>query len=326
MKYSVLDLAPVPDNCTPAMALAHSVDLAQHTEALGYTRFWLAEHHNMAGIASAATAVVIGHVAGQTKTIRVGAGGIMLPNHAPLQVAEAFGTLETLYPGRIDLGLGRAPGTDGATAQALRRYSRGADSFPEDVVELLNYLGENNEGVVHAWPGEGTHVPVWILGSSLFGAQLAAYLGLPYGFASHFAPDYLHQAVATYRKEFRPSQWLDAPYVQIGMGVFAADTDAEARFLRSSMQQTFANLRLGRPGKMQPPVQNIEHLIPRNIMQGVNQALACSATGSPATVRAEVQRLTADLQPDEIIFASQIYDHEARKYSYTLARDVMESL
>jgi len=326
MKFSVLDLAPVPEGSTVADALNNSADLARHAEGLGYTRYWLAEHHNMPGIASAATALAIQHVAAATRTIRVGAGGIMLPNHAPLVVAEQFGTLAMLYPGRIDLGLGRAPGTDQATARALRRYMAGADTFPEDVVELLGFLGDNPDGPVHAYPGEGTHVPVWILGSSTFGAQLAAYLGLPYAFASHFAPDFLHQAAATYRAQFRPSVWLDKPYFAMGMGCFAADTDEEARFLRTSMQQTFANLRLGRPGRLQPPVRDIEARIPPSVRAGVDHALSCAATGGPATLRAEFERLTGDLRPDEVILATQMYDHGARKRSYEIAAEVLRGL
>lgn len=326
MKYSILDLSTVAEGSSTADALHNSADLAQLAEALGYNRYWLAEHHNMPGIASAATALVIQHVAAATKTIRVGAGGIMLPNHAPLIVAEQFGTLETLFPGRIDLGLGRAPGTDGATAQALRRYMAGADQFPNDVVELIGYLGVDEVNPVRAYPGEGTHVPVWILGSSLFGAQLAAYLGLPYAFASHFAPDYLEQAAEVYRKDFRPSAVLAEPYFMMGMGCFAAETDAEAVFLRSSMQQAFANLRLGRPGKLPPPVHGIETKLPRNIMAGVTQALSCSATGGPETLRSEILRLTDKLKPDEVILATQMHDHHARRLSYEIAAEVLKSL
>ena len=326
MKFSVLDLAPVPEGSSFADALRNSADLAQHAEGLGYTRYWLAEHHNMPGIASAATPLVIQHVAAATRTIRVGAGGIMLPNHAPLVVAEQFGTLATLFPGRIDLGLGRAPGTDQPTMRALRRYMAGADTFPEDVVELLGFLGDASDGPVHAFPGQGTQVPVWILGSSTFGAQLAAYLGLPYAFASHFAPDFLHQAAATYRAQFRPSAWLDKPYFMMGMGCFAADTDDEARFLRTSMQQTFANLRLGRPGKLQPPVHDIDSRIPPSVRAGVDHALSCSATGGPETLRREILRITADLQPDEVILATQVYDHAARKRSYAIAAEVLGGL
>lgn len=326
MKFSVLDLSTVAEGSSIAEALANSADLARHAEALGYTRYWLAEHHNMPGIASAATALVIQHVAAATTTIRVGAGGIMLPNHAPLVVAEQFGTLASLFPGRIDLGLGRAPGTDGATAKALRRYMAGADQFPDDVIEVMGYLGDNPDGPVHAWPGQGTRVPVWILGSSLFGAQLAAYLGLPYAFASHFAPDFLEQAAEVYRSQFRPSKMLDAPYFMMGMGCFAADTDEEARYLRTSMQQTFANLRLGRPGKLPPPVHGIEDRLPAPILAGVQQALSCSVTGGPETLREGFLRLTAKLKPDEVILACQMHDHAARKRSYAIAAEVLRSL
>ena len=327
MKHSVLDLAPVVEGSTMAQALANSADLARHAESLGYHRFWLAEHHNMPGIASAATSVMIGHVAAATSTIRVGAGGIMLPNHAPLQIAEQFGTLATLFPGRIDLGLGRAPGTDGATAQALRRYHAGADRFPEDVVELIQYLGDSHPDLpVHAWPGEGTHVPVWILGSSLFGAQLAAWLGLPYAFASHFAPDHLEEAVEVYRAQFRPSAVLDQPYFMMGMGCFAAPTDEEAIYLRTSMQQAFANLRMNRAGRLPRPVHDIDSLLTPPIRAGVDRALACSVTGSPETLREGFLRLTARLKPDEVMLATQIHDHELRKRSYAIAAEVLSSL
>ncbi|MFN3291892.1 MAG: LLM class flavin-dependent oxidoreductase [Gemmobacter sp.] len=326
MKYSVLDLAPVPEGSDAAAALANAAALAQVAEGAGYTRYWLAEHHNMPGIASAATAVVIGHVAAATRTIRVGAGGIMLPNHAPLVVAEQFGTLATLFPGRIDLGLGRAPGTDQATARALRRYMAGADTFPDDVVELLGYLGDATDSPVRAYPGTGTHVPLYILGSSTFGAQLAAYLGLPFAFASHFAPDFLHQAVQIYRAQFRPSGWLDRPYVIMGMGCFAAETDERAAYLRSSMQLAFANLRTGRPGKLPRPVEGVEALIPPSVRAGVDHALSCSVTGGRATLRDGFARLTAPVQPDEVILASQIHDPQARAESYRIAAEVLAAL
>ncbi len=324
--YSLLDLAPVPEGAEAGDALRHSADLAQHAEALGYTRFWLAEHHNMPGIASAATAVVIGHVAAATKTIRVGAGGIMLPNHAPLMVAEAFGTLATLFPGRIDLGLGRAPGTDGMTAAALRR-GLGADRFPQDVVELLGFLGDPApDQPVRAHPGAGTHVPVWILGSSLYGAELAAYLGLPYAFASHFAPQALETAIQVYRQGFRPSVWAERPYFMLAANVFAADTDAEAIYLRSSMQQAFANLRSGRPGKLPRPVEQVDSVIGPVMAEAVGQALACSATGSPDTVRRELARLIARYRPDEVILTGNIHDHAARKRSFAIAAEAMAGI
>jgi luciferase family oxidoreductase group 1 len=326
MRYSVLDLVPVPDGSDAATALADTAALAQVAEAAGYTRYWIAEHHNMPGLAGAASAVVIGHVAAATRSIRVGAGGIMLPNHAPLMVAEAFGTLATLFPGRIDLGLGRAPGTDQATARALRRYMAGADTFPDDVVELLGYLGDAADSPVRAFPGTGTQVPVHILGSSTFGAQLAAYLGLPFAFASHFAPDFLHDAVAIYRAQFRPSGWLDRPYVIMGMGCFAAETDDRAVFLRTSMQQAFANLRSGRPGKLPRPVDGVEALIAPSVRAGVDRALSCSVTGGRATLRDGFARLTAPVQPDEVILASQIHDPQARADSHRIAAEVLAGL
>ena len=324
--YSLLDLAPVPEGRSAADALAHSADLARHAESLGYHRYWLAEHHNMPGIASAATAVVIGHVAAATKTIRVGAGGIMLPNHAPLIVAEQFGTLATLFPGRIDLGIGRAPGTDMATARALRRYMDQADSFPQDVTELLNYLDDDHpDARVRACPGTGTHVPVWILGSSLYGAQLAAHLGLPYAFASHFAPAMLSDALATYRAAFRPSQWLARPYAMIGVGLCAAETDDEARLLRTSQQLAFARLRMGRPGKLPAPQADLSE-IPAGLLAEVNHALSCFATGSPATVKARLAALIAEHRPDEIMLTGMIHDHAARLRSFAIGAEVLSAM
>jgi luciferase family oxidoreductase group 1 len=281
----------------------------------------------MAGIASAATAVVIGRVAAATATIRVGSGGIMLPNHAPLMVAEAFGTLATLFPDRIDLGLGRAPGTDMATARALRRYLDGADSFPRDVVELIGYLGDPVPGrPVSAVPGTGTHVPVWILGSSLFGAQLAAQLGLPYAFASHFAPGDLEPAIDVYRETFRPSDQLAAPRLMLAFNVFAAETDAEGRRLRSSMVQAFANLRSGRPGPLPRPVDDVGKLYDPMLLAQVDRALSCSATGSPASVRAALAGFVAQHAPDEMILTGQIHDHAARLRSFEIAAEAMRSL
>lgn len=268
--YSLLDLSPIPEGATASEALSNTLDLARMAEKHGYYRYWLAEHHNMPGIASAATSLVIGHVAAGTKTIRVGAGGIMLPNHSPLVIAEQFGTLATLFPDRIDLGLGRAPGTDGATAQALRRNMQANDSFPQDVLELLGYFGEAPvDAPIKAIPGQGTHVPVWVLGSSLYGAQLAAYLGLPYAFASHFAPAMLEQAIATYRSTFRPSDWLARPYFMMAAGVCTAETDEEARYLRSSQILAFARLRTGRPGKLPRPVDGLSAEIPPQVMAQV---------------------------------------------------------
>ncbi|RGP38208.1 LLM class flavin-dependent oxidoreductase [Pseudotabrizicola alkalilacus] len=325
--YSLLDLSPVPEGSSTAQALANTVALAQLAEASGYHRFWLAEHHNMPGIASAATAIVIGHVAGATRTIRVGAGGIMLPNHAPLIVAEQFGTLETLYPGRIDLGLGRAPGTDMATARALRRHMAPDDSFPQDVVELMGYFDTPAENAaVQAIPGAGTHVPVWILGSSLYGAQLAAYLGLPYAFASHFAPAMLEDALATYRAAFRPSRFLAQPYAMMAAGVCAADTDAEAQFLRTSQMLAFARLRTGKPGKLPRPVTDIEAQIPPQVMHGVEAALSVAAVGSRATLRRELAAMIERYQPDELMVTGMIHDHTARLRSFEIAAEVLTEL
>ena len=325
--FSLLDLAPIPEGSTAAAALGNTLDLARHAEALGYRRFWLAEHHNMTGIASAATAVLIGRVAAETRKIRVGAGGIMLPNHAPLQVAEAFGTLATLFPDRIDLGLGRAPGTDMATARALRRYLAGADSFPQDVVELLAYLGDPRPGAqVRAIPGEGTHVPVWILGSSLFGAQLAAHLGLPYAFASHFAPGDLEAASRIYRETFRPSAHLAAPRLMIAVNVFAADTDAAARRLRTSMQQAFVNLRTGRPGPLPRPVDDIAAVCDPAALAMADQALSVTAVGAPETVRAGLAAILDRYRPDEVILTGQIHDHAARLRSFAIAAEVLAGL
>ena len=325
--YSLLDLSPIPEGQTVANALANTIDLARAAEGFGYHRYWLAEHHNMPGIASAATAVVIGHVAAATKAMRIGAGGIMLPNHAPLMVAEQFGTLATLYPDRIDLGLGRAPGTDMATTQALRRHLAPEDSFPQDVQELIGYFSEASEaGPVRAIPGQGTKVPVWILGSSLFGAQLAAYLGLPYAFASHFAPAMLEDALATYRSTFQPSEFLAKPYVMIAASVFGAESDEEAAFLRSSQMLAFARLRTGNPGKLPRPTDNIGAQIPAAALAQVEQALSCSATGSPDTVRRKLSAIIEKYQPDELILTGMIHDHAARVRSFEIAAEVLKSL
>ncbi|MAS04926.1 MAG: alkane 1-monooxygenase [Ahrensia sp.] len=325
---SVLDLSPIPEGFSAADALANTLDLARHAEGWGYRRFWLAEHHNSPGIASAATSVLIGHVAGGTKTIRVGAGGVMLPNHAPLVIAEQFGTLATLYPGRIDLGLGRAPGTDMATARALRRGLDQHDGFPNDVVELLGYFeDEPDEGArVRAIPGVGTHVPVWILGSSLYGAQLAAHLGLPYAFASHFAPGALEQAVEIYRRTFRPSPWLDQPYFMLAVNVFAAPTDEEGRYLRTTMQLGFARLRTGMPGQLPRPVDDLDAHISPEIRPMVDEALRISAVGSPDSVRAALNEFIARYEPDEVILTGQIHDHAARLRSFEIAADVLGAL
>ncbi|WP_217694065.1 LLM class flavin-dependent oxidoreductase [Vannielia litorea] len=324
MPYSVLDLAPVPQGATAADALRNTVELARHAEALGYRRYWMAEHHNMVGIASAATAILIGHVAGATSTIRVGSGGIMLPNHAPLMVAEAFGTLATLYPGRIDLGLGRAPGTDMATARALRRGLGREDSFPQDVVELMGYLAAPEEDQrVRAVPGMGTEVPVWMLGSSLYGAQLAAHLGLPYAFASHFAPGALEDAIATYRSGYRPSAACPEPYFMLAVNVFAAETDAEGARLRTSMQQAFVNLRRGTPGYLPAPVEDIGAVASAPELAMVEEALKVSAVGSKATVAARLDSLIARYAPDELILTGQIHDHAARMRSFAIAAEVL---
>lgn len=316
---SILDLAFVTQVSTAGEALRHSLDLAQHAESWGYRRFWLAEHHNMVGIASAATSIVVGHIAGGTRTIRVGAGGIMLPNHPPLVIAEQFGTLEALYPGRIDLGVGRAPGTDQATMRALRRYQTQAENFPRDVVELLEYLGPLQPGrTVQAVPGTGSGVPVWILGSSLFGAQLAARMGLPYAFASHFAPGDLMQAMDAYRRGFQPSRHLEHPYAMVGINVAMADTDAEARHLFTSPQQSFTNLLRGTRGKLLPPIDDIDTYWSAAERQLVSGMLSCSFVGSRNTVRPELERFLEATQADELMVASAIYDHPARLHSYEL--------
>lgn len=326
MQYSVLDLAPVTEGSSTATAIANSVDLARAAEGWGYHRFWLAEHHNMPGIASAATSVLIGHIADATRTMRIGAGGIMLPNHAPLAIAEQFGTLATIHPDRIDLGLGRAPGGDMAVARALRRGLE-ADRFPEDVIELMGYLGDHRAGVqVRAHPGEGTHVPVWILGSSLYGAQLAAHLGLPYAFASHFAPDALEQALALYRERFEPSEQLDRPRFMLAANVFAAQTDAEGVRLATSMQQAFAQLRTGMPGKLPAPVDDIEATIGADMTRAVNQALRISAIGSKKSVHTQLTALRDRYKPDEIILTGQIHDHVARKASFAIAAEVLSDM
>ena len=321
--FSVLDLAFVREGDTPADALKNSLDLARHVEKWGYRRFWLAEHHNMIGIASAATAVAIGYVAGGTETIRVGAGGIMLPNHAPLVIAEQFGTLASLYPGRIDLGLGRAPGTDQLTLRALRRNLMGADTFPQDVLELQALLGPLQPGqAVQAVPGTDTNVPLWILGSSLFGAQLAAILGLPYAFASHFAPAALMPALAIYREKFQPSAQLDRPYAMVAANVFAADTDAEARRLFTSLQQAFANMLRGTRGRMRPPVDDIDAYWSEPEKAHASGMLTCSFVGSRETVRHGLEDFVARTGADEVMVASAIYDHAARLRSYEILADI----
>lgn len=322
-RYSILDLAPIPEGGTARDAIANSVRLAKAAEGMGYTRYWLAEHHNMPGIASAATSVVIGHVAGATSTIRVGSGGIMLPNHAPLVIAEQFGTLATIYGDRIDLGVGRAPGTDQTTARALRRENR-VDSFPDDVQEVIRYLGTPPPDMkVRAVPGAGTKVPVYMLGSSLTGAQLAAQMGLPYVFASHFAPDLLHQASRVYRDTFQPSAHLDAPYFIMAINVFAADTNEEAKRLETSMQQSMANLRMGRPGPLPPPVDRIEDVLPEHVQEMVEHAMTFTATGTPDKIHTEIQMMTSHLAPDELIINGAIFDQDARIRSFEIAAEVI---
>jgi luciferase family oxidoreductase group 1 len=328
-QVSVLDLSPVVEGSDVGQALRNTVDLARHAERLGFHRYWLAEHHNMPGIASAATAVVIGQVAQATSTIRVGSGGIMLPNHAPLVIAEQFGTLAALFPGRIDLGVGRAPGTDQLTARALRRTLAGdVDRFPQDVVELMSYLQPAREGqLVAAYPGEGTQVPVWILGSSLFGAQLAAMLGLPYAFASHFVPQQLEEAIALYRQQFQPSEQLASPYVMLGLNVVAADTDGEAKRLFTSIQQSFVRLRTGRPGRLPPPIDDIEPVFAASgAGAGLRGALASAVVGAAETVRQGVERFIEQHRPDEVIVTSQVYDHAARVRSFEILAGVRDRL
>ncbi len=321
---SVLDLAPIPQGSSPADALGRSLDLARHAEAWGYRRFWLAEHHNMVGIASAATAVVIGHVAAGTSTIRVGAGGIMLPNHAPLIVAEQFGTLATLHPGRIDLGLGRAPGTDQRTARALRRDPHAADTFPQDVQEVRALLGPAQPGqAIQAVPGTGTDVPIWILGSSLYGAQLAALLGLPFAFASHFAPDALMPALEVYRSQFQPSAQLDRPHAMVAANVVAADDDAAARRLFTSVQQQFANMVRGTRGQLPAPIDDIEAYWSPHERAHASRMLACSFVGSPATVRDGLATFVERTGADELIVAAAVHDHAARLRSYELLANAL---
>ncbi|SDR73965.1 LLM class flavin-dependent oxidoreductase [Opitutus sp. GAS368] len=326
--FSVLDLSNIVQGGTVAGALDRSRELARHAEALGYRRFWLAEHHNMPGIASAATAVVIAHVAAGTSTIRVGSGGIMLPNHAPLVIAEQFGTLAALFPGRIDLGLGRAPGTDQPTARALRRGgSDVSDSFPRDVTELQSYFQPAVPGqVVQAVPGAGLDVPIWLLGSSLFGAQLAAVLGLPFAFASHFAPDYLEQALTLYRQGFQPSATLAQPYAMAAIGVVAADTDAAATRLFTSLQQSFVLLRRGTPGLLPPPVDRMDGRWTPTERAGVEHAFREAVVGSPATVKRGLESFLQRTGVDELMVTAAIHDHTARLRSFELVAQVRDSL
>jgi len=325
---SVLDLAPVPQGTDPAQAFKSSLELAQHAEKWGYQRYWMAEHHNMTGIASAATSVLLGYIAGGTKTIRVGSGGVMLPNHSPLVIAEQFGTLATLYPNRVDLGLGRAPGTDQRTMIALRRHLSGeVDNFPKDVQELQLYFGEvQPHQAVQAVPGQGLHVPIWLLGSSLYSAQLAAALGLPFAFASHFAPDMLYQALAIYRSKFQPSGQLEKPYGMVCLNAIGADTDEEARRMFTSNQQQFINLRRGMPGKLPAPVDNIESLWSASERFGVDNALRMSVVGNKDTLRQGLQSILRETEADELMINGQIFDQQARLRSFEIVSELQGDL
>jgi luciferase family oxidoreductase group 1 len=321
---SVLDLAPITQGSNAGQALRNAASLASKAEQFGYKRYWMAEHHSMPGIASAATAVALAYVGSQTSTIRIGSGGVMLPNHAPLVIAEQFGTLEALYPGRIDLGLGRAPGTDQAAAHAMRRnLSSDASQFPADIAELMGYFSGEN-GTVRAIPGEGAQIPLYILGSSLFGAQLAAMLGLPYAFASHFAPQMMMEAIRLYRDQFRPSEQLDRPYVMLGFNCFIAETDEQAALLSTSIQQAFVALRTGQPTQLQPPKAGYADSLPLQARAILENIFYCSAIGSPATARRQAQEFVESTGADELIVTSQIYDHEARLRSYELFAEAFD--
>ncbi|UOD49539.1 LLM class flavin-dependent oxidoreductase [Orrella daihaiensis] len=326
--YSILDLSPIPQGSTARHALNNSLGLAQHAERLGYRRYWLAEHHNMIGNASSATAVVISHVASGTSHIRLGSGGVMLPNHSPLVIAEQFGTLACLYPDRIDLGLGRAPGTDPMTARALRRdLQESNEGFPQDVLELQAYLSrEGDQLPVKAVPGTGTEVPIWILGSSLYGAQLAAHFGLPYAFASHFAPADLFDALAVYRQTFKPSKQLAKPYAMVLVNVVAAATDHEARYLFTSVQQHFVRMRRNTRGQLPPPIDKIDEFWSEAERQFASQMLACSVVGGPDTVRAGLAQILGQTHADELMFAGQIFDHQARLDSFAIAANAMNQI
>lgn len=325
--FSVLDLSPIKQGETASDAFRNSLDLARNAERLGFNRHWMAEHHGMPGIASAATSVVIAHIASGTSKIRVGAGGIMLPNHAPLVIAEQFGTLESLYPGRIDLALGRAPGTDRVTMAALRRSDKSADTFPQDVLELQSYFEPAAPGQpVRAVPGAGLDIPIWLLGSSMFSAQLAAELGLPFAFASHFAPDYMMHALHAYRAQFKPSEKLEKPYAMLGLSVVAADTDDEARRLFTSLQQQFVNLRRGTPGQIQPPVDSMDGYWTAAEKAQLEHALTYAVVGSPESVNSQIARFVEFTNADELMITAQIYDHDARIHSYELTAqsEIME--
>jgi luciferase family oxidoreductase group 1 len=327
-KFSILDLAPIREGGNAKQALAESVDIAQHAENWNYERFWVAEHHNMRGIASAATSVVIGHLAGNTHTIRVGAGGIMLPNHSPLVIAEQFGTLATLYGNRIDLGLGRAPGADQYTMQALRRsVSEEINEFPRNVVELQHYLkpAEQNQRII-ATPGEGTNVPLYILGSSLFGAQLAGMLGLPFAFASHFAPKAMNDAIEIYRNSFKASDQIERPYILLGFNICAADDEETATFLRTSSIKSLINLRRGSPGKLPPPEYNFEKNLTDPEREMAQSMGKCSAVGDTITVKKEISDFLDRTKANELILNCSIFDHEARLRSYEIASEVMTEI
>lgn len=323
--FSVLDLSPIAQGSTAAVSFKNTLDIAQHAERWGFKRYWMAEHHGMPGIGSAATSILMAHVAAGTKSIRVGAGGIMLPNHSPLVIAEQFGTLESLYPGRIDLGLGRAPGSDQVTARALRRnLNTDPDEFPRNVLELIDYMSDEPHQAVQAVPGKGLNVPIWILGSSLFGAQLAAMLGRPYAFASHFAPQQMIQAIQVYRSTFQPSAQLAQPYVMLGFNVVAADTDAQAQYLASSLQQSFVNLRTGKPGKLPPPVPDYLKNASPQIQSLLDSVLSCAAIGSPATVAKQIAEFIDTTHADELMITSNIFDHAARLRSYEITAQVKQ--
>ncbi|MGE8412644.1 MAG: LLM class flavin-dependent oxidoreductase [Pseudomonas sp.] len=326
VKFSTLDLVPVREDGSPAQSLHNSLDLARHVEKFGYTRFWVAEHHNMDGIASSATSVLIGYLAGGTSSIRIGSGGVMLPNHAPLVIAEQFGTLESLYPGRIDLGLGRAPGSDQMTARALRRERSGsADDFPEDVAELMAYLGPRSpEQRVIAMPGTGSNVPVWLLGSSLFSAQLAGERGLPYAFASHFAPRFMHEAIRVYRNHFKPSAVLDKPYVMLGVPLVAADTDEQADYLATSVYQRILALMRGQSLVQRKPVQSMDGLWLPHEKEAVASFLGLAMVGSPAKIRGKLEVLIEQTGADELIFTCDLYEHADRLHSYELLSQIMK--
>jgi luciferase family oxidoreductase group 1 len=326
-RLSVLDLSPIAEGSTAAQSFQNSLSLAQHAERCGFHRYWLAEHHGMPGIASAATSVLLAYIGAGTRSIRIGAGGIMLPNHSPLVIAEQFGTLESLFPGRVDLGLGRAPGSDMQTARALRRNLHSdADAFPQDVLELMDYLAEQPRQPVRAVPGQGLDIPLWILGSSLFGAQLAAALGLPFAFASHFAPGQMMDAIAIYRERFVPSARLARPYVMLGFNVFAADTEARARFIATSAQQAFVNLRSGRPGRLPPPREGFMEQIGPQEQALLRQLLSCAAIGTPEQVREQMQAFVEYTGADELMVAGQIFDHAARLRSYEIVAQVGQFL